>query len=109
MSAAVFSRWTTMIAAVRSEILLSTSDASRPSESSISANTGTAPAHTTAFTVAMNVKDGTMTSSPQPTPRAARATRSAAVPLEVATACVAPSSSHAAASKAATLPSRFGP
>ena len=54
--------------------------------SSISQNTGTAPAVTTALTVAMNVNAGTITSSPQPTPSAASATRSAAVPLDTAMA-----------------------
>ena len=59
--------------------------------SSTSANTGTAPAATTAFTVAMKVKAGTMTSSPGSTPSAASAQRSAAVPLATATPKVEPS------------------
>ena len=54
--------------------------------SSTSANTGTAPAATTAFTVATNVNAGTITSSPHPTPSAASAHRNAAVPFATATA-----------------------
>jgi hypothetical protein len=43
------------------------------------------------LTVATNVNAGTTTSSPQPTPRAASAQRSAAVPLATAVAYVQPS------------------
>ena len=48
--------------------------------SSISAQTGVAPASMIASTVATNVKLCVMTSSPGPIPRAAKATRNAAVP-----------------------------
>ena len=79
------------------------------SESSTSANTGTAPALTTAPIVAMNVNAGTMTSSPHPTPSAASAHRNAAVPLDVASANAQPNASHAAASNAATRDGVRGP
>ena len=77
--------------------------------SSTSANTGTAPAATTAFTVAMKVKAGTMTSSPGRTPSAASAQRNAAVPLATATPKVEPSTRHAARSKSATAPVAWSP
>ena len=73
-----------MIAAVRGVILAATSSGSTVSVSSTSAKTGTAPEFTTAPTVAMKVNAGTTTSSPHPTPSAASAHRSAAVPLDVA-------------------------
>ena len=98
-----------MMAAVRSVILAATSAGSRPRVSSISAKTGTAPATTTALTVAMNVNAGTMTSSPQPTPSAASAVRSAAVPLEVATAWAVSSLVQTASSNAAVRAWKSGP
>src|SRR5215467_1729807 len=48
---------------------------------SISANTGTAPACSTANAVLDMVSGGTITSSPGPTPAAARAACNVAVPL----------------------------
>ena len=95
-----------MIAAVRSVMQrVERRSGSRPSVSSTSANTGTAPAATTAFTVATNVKAGTITSSPQPTPkrreRAAQRRRSVRHGDRVRGSRAA---SHAARSKSATAP-----
>jgi len=57
---------------------------------STSANTGVAPACTTAAAVAVKVMAGTTTSSPEPTPRATSAKCSAAVHEFSASACGAP-------------------
>ena len=73
-------RWTGRIAFVRGVPFRSTSSGSIVSDSSTSANTGTAPARATDPGVAMNVQQGTITSWPGPTPAATRATLSAAVP-----------------------------
>ena len=54
-----------------------------------------------AFTVATKVIDGTITSSPGPSPAARPCRCSAAVPLETATACAAPAYSANAASNSA--------
>ncbi len=68
----------------------------------MSANTGVAPAVTTAAAVAAKVSDGTITSSPADTPAAARARCRAAVPLETAIAWPTPSQRPNPASKAST-------
>ncbi len=52
---------------------------------SISTKTGVAPVSATAFAVAAKVKDGTITSSPAPMPRASSAMCSAEVPEFTAT------------------------
>jgi len=57
---------------------------------SMSTNTGTAPAWSTASAVATNVNAGTITWSPGPMPAAVSATWRAAVPLLVAMQCVEP-------------------
>ena len=62
----------------------------KQSVSSISANTGNAPAKRTASTEAMNVNGGTITSSPAPTPAAASAHATAVEPLLTACAYLAP-------------------
>src|SRR3954454_21045472 len=72
---------------------------------SMSAKTGVAPIAQTALAVAMNDSDGTMTSSPGPTPSANSASDSAVVQLETATAAAAPTRSAKRASNSAT----FGP
>ncbi len=56
----------------------------------MSAKTGEAPLCAIALTVATNVMDGTITSSPGPSPMARHMSWSAAVPLETATACAEP-------------------
>ncbi len=73
---------TTSIALVRGVSAFSRESGSRHRVSSMSAKTGTAPADITASMVATKVNGGTMTSSPTPTPQAAKATERAAVPLE---------------------------
>ena len=60
----------------------------------MSANTGVAPHCQTALAVAMNDSDGTITSSPGPTPDAYSARWSAVVQLVVATASGAPTRSR---------------
>ncbi len=70
---------------------------------STSANTGTAPAWQTEKEVAMKVYDGTMTSSPGPTPSPASAVCRALVPLLVATPNSAPH--HFAHSRSNSMPS----
>ena len=60
----------------------------------MSANTGVAPHCQTAFAVAMNDIDGTITSSPAPTPEAYNARCSAVVQLVVAIASGAPTRSR---------------
>jgi hypothetical protein len=50
----------------------------------ISQKTGSAPTYLTAFTVATNVREGTITSSPFPIPKAHKAKCNAAVQFETA-------------------------
>ena len=69
---------------------------------STSANTGVAPQCQTAFAVAMNDSDGTITSSPGPTPEAYSARCSAVVQFVVAIAWRAPTRAANACSKACT-------
>src|SRR5258708_5922411 len=57
---------------------------------STSANTAVPPARRTALAVGMNVRSGTMTSSPGPMSFAIKASEIAAVPLVTATACLVP-------------------
>src|SRR4051794_25424319 len=95
--------WTGMIAFVRSEIADSAAAGSRLYvRGSTSANTGVAPFCQTALAVAMNDIDGTITSSPGPTPDAWSANCSAVVQLVVATASGAPTRSANAASNSRT-------
>ena len=68
----------------------------------MSANTGVAPHCQTALAVAMNESEGTITSSPGPTPDAYRARCSAVVQLVVATASGAPTRSAKARSNSCT-------
>ncbi len=78
---------TAMRAFVRSVIAASISAGSRLNvASSISTNTGTAPAATTELAVATNVYGGTITSCPGSTPTARNASSSAVVPLASGTA-----------------------
>src|SRR5271166_3541850 len=88
---------------VRGVIRRSTSSGSRlgTSRETISANTGVAPQYSAAAAVAANVNEGTITSSPGPTPSARYARCRAAVQLESATAWRAPSWAAKASSKAA--------
>ena len=65
---------------VRGVILASTSTGSRSNDWSTSARTGVAPANTIAEIEATNVNPGTITSSPEPTPRPSSAIHSAADP-----------------------------
>ena len=80
--------WCTgMIAFVRGVIARAAASGLRlPVAGSTSAKTGVAPHCQTELAVAMNESDGTMTSSPGPTPRAYSARCSAVVQLLVATA-----------------------
>ena len=55
-----------------------------------SQNTGRAPAAMAAYGVAAKVRAGTITSSPQPMPRALRATSMVTVPLAMTTPCREP-------------------
>ena len=64
----------------------------------MSANTGFAPSRHTALAVAKNVKLGTITSSPGPTPSAISASSSASLPDAQPTACSVPQYSAIAAS-----------
>src|SRR5690349_13162009 len=68
----------------------------------MSANTGVPPHCQTALAVAMNDREGTMTSSPGPTPAAYSASANAVVQLVVATASGAPTRAAKASSKALT-------
>ena len=73
MSAGCPYRCTGMTPTVRSVTAASTAAGSRQKKSgSMSTNTGVAPVSATEFAVAAKVKDGTMTSSPGPTPAASR-------------------------------------
>ena len=58
-------------------------------EESISANTGVPPKSIIGFTEAMNVAEGTITSSPGPIPRAFNAIRMADVPELALMPCLA--------------------
>jgi hypothetical protein len=69
----------------------------------MSANTGVAPAYSTAFAVAMKVYDGQITSSPGWTPASTSPRCNAVVHEEVATAWRAPTRSANASSKRATI------
>ncbi len=77
--------------------------------SSISANTGTAPAQTTAPGVAKNVHAGTITLSPGPMPAALRATTNDAVPEVTPNVYSIPIFLLNAFSNSLTLPNTFGP
>src|SRR5437763_1700031 len=72
---------------------------------SMSANTTVAPVYRIAFAEAMNVNDGTMTSSPGPTPAVASARCRPVVQEVVAIPCFAPTYDATAFSNSAT----FGP
>src|SRR6266536_839977 len=72
---------------------------------SMSANTTVAPVYRIAFAEAMNVNDGTMTSSPGPTPAVASARWRPVVQEVVAIPCFAPTYDATAFSNSAT----FGP
>jgi hypothetical protein len=65
------------IALVRGETFRSRSSGSITRSAVVSTRTGVAPAWTTALGTAMNVKAGTRTSSPGPTPQANKARRRA--------------------------------
>ncbi len=69
---------------------------------SMSTKTGRAPTATTAFAVAMKLWLTVTTSSPNPTPSARRHSSRAAVQLDTATACGAPTASASSRSNAAT-------
>jgi len=86
-------KWMGMIATVSSVMASATDAADRASESrSMSAKTGVPPAATTAFAVAGNVKEGTIT-SPSVRPWARRFAYNADVPELNATACRVPAAS----------------
>src|SRR4051812_39905067 len=106
MSAGSPTWWTGMMTFVRSVIARSAAPGSRLYVAgSTSAKTGVAPQCQTEFAVAMNDSEGTMTSSPGPTPSTYRASCSAVVQLVVATASAAPTRSAKACSNSRT----FGP
>ena len=69
----------------------------------MSANTTVAPVYRIAFADAMNVNDGTMTSSPGPTSIEASARCKPVVQEVVAMPCLAPTYAATAFSKSATL------
>ena len=75
---------------MRGVILVAASRTSTVKESSTSTNTGVAPAKQMASTVGNAVWEGTRISSPGPAPKALTSIHSAAVALEVSTACLAP-------------------
>src|SRR6478736_4754840 len=92
-----------MTAAVRGVTAASTAAGSRPKlPGSMSANTTSAPTSRTALAEAANEKDGTITSSPGPMPRASRSMCSAEVPELTATQWRPSTSSEKPSSKAAT-------
>src|SRR3954447_22229328 len=92
-----------MIALVRGVIARSAEAGSRLYvRGSTSANTGVAPFCHTALAVAMNDSDGTITSSPGPTPDTYSANCSAVVQFVVATASGAPTRSANARSNSRT-------
>ena len=66
--------------------------------SSTSTKTGVAPVRATASPVAQKVKDGHSTASPGPTPFAIKIIKSASVPLEQVTTCLALEKAASAAS-----------
>ena len=68
---------------------------------SISAKTGLPPQYAAQFALARKVMGEVITSSPGPTPKAAMSRCSAAVPLQQATACRAPTRSPRRASNSA--------
>src|SRR5499427_1370805 len=70
--------------------------------SSTSANTGVAPSSAATSAVAQNVKDGQITASPGPIPRAISTSTSASVPLAQLTAWRAPQNVASSASSART-------
>lgn len=91
MSAGMPPICTAMTALVWGVTAASTASASRQSVSGlISAKTGMALTAMTAEAVAMKVYGGTMTSSPQPTSRARRASSREMVPLQFGTQNAAP-------------------
>src|SRR5205807_10215349 len=95
-----------MMAFVRLVILRSTSAGSTLKvRGSMSANTTVAPVYRIAFADAMNVNDGTMTSSPGPTSIEASARCKPVVQEVVAMPCFAPTYAATAFSNSAT----FGP
>ncbi len=96
--------WCTSITArVRDVSIGSTVSGVRfPVSTSTSANTGAAPTYRTAFAVAMNENDGTMTSSPGPIPHATNARCSAVVQELTATPSRAPTRAANFSSKLAT-------
>ncbi len=78
--------------------------------SSGSTGTGSAPAADTASQVATNVCDGTITSSPAPTPSARSPNSSASNPLPTVTQWVAPQYAANSRSNSATSgPARYRP
>lgn len=88
---------------VRGETAASTATGSRQKWSgSMSANTGVAPVSATELAVAAKVKDGTITSSPGPTPAASRPRCSALVPELTATHGRPSTSAENSSSNAAT-------
>ena len=86
MSAGLPIVWTTMIALVCGVIFDSRSAGSRLNDSSDSAKTGRAPCMTIELKQEYQLQAGRITSSPGPTPRAASAVVSAAVPEVTASA-----------------------
>jgi hypothetical protein len=102
--------WTGITARVRGVTAARADDGESVSVSSTSASTGVAPTESTASKLATKVKVGMTTSSPEPTPRAASAVVSAAVPLETSWACAAPvRAARAASSSRAFQRPRRGP
>ena len=73
-----------MIARVRGVIAASTASGSIVHVAGVtSTNTGSAPAAIGAYAVALNVRAGTITSSPQPMPSALSATSIVTVPFDI--------------------------
>ena len=93
-----------MIAFVRSPAIADAAEQSRFQVSgSMSAKRAVAPRYSAQFVEAANVIGEPMTSSPGPTPAANAAPCRAAVPLEKATQCFAPTRSAIASSKRAIV------
>jgi hypothetical protein len=80
----------------------SVSTVTLPVASSTSANTGVAPTYRTAFAVAMNDSEGTITSSPGPTPTASMARCRPVVQELTAMPCAAPTRAANVSSNVAT-------
>ena len=80
------------------------SPGARQKVSSISASTGVAPTRTIAVKQEIQLHAGTITSSPGPTPSAASAHSSAAVPLVTASAYLKPYISANSRSSVAAIP-----